>query len=349
VHLELTDEQAALRDSVREVLDDLAPLAVARAVHEKGDPGVDLWGRLVDLGWPALTVAEDAGGLGLGPVELALVCEELGRHAAPTPFLATAALYLPAVRGTTLVAEVVAGTTGTLAVADAPDRWDATTATAAADLLTATKHQVLDGASADRVAVAVTAPDGSAAVAVCDRAAVTADAVPTSDPTRPWATVSLSTADVVETVAVDLPRVLAEGTVALAADVVGACSAAFDLTKSHVSAREQFGAPVGSFQAVKHKLVDCFVAIERARAAVWFAALALAEDDPRWREATHMAKAAAGDCARLVAQEAIQLHGGIGYTWEHDVHLLVKRAKSGEVMLGTAGWHRQQLAALLLT
>src|SRR5207248_2161621 len=120
-----------------------------------------------------------------------------------------------------------------------------------------------------------------------------------------------------------------------------------DVALDHAKTRHQFGVPIGSFQAVKHKLADMFVAVERARACVWFAALTIAEDDERRALATSMAKAAAGDAQRLVVQDGIQLMGGIGYTWEHDMHLYVKRAKAGDAMLGTAAEHRLRVAALL--
>jgi alkylation response protein AidB-like acyl-CoA dehydrogenase len=111
--------------------------------------------------------------------------------------------------------------------------------------------------------------------------------------------------------------------------------------------REQFGVPIGSFQAIKHKFADLLVALERARATCYFAALTIAEDDDRRALATSMAKAAAGDCQRLVAQEGIQVLGGIGYTWEHDMHLYVKRAKAGDALLGTAGRHRLRVAEFI--
>jgi alkylation response protein AidB-like acyl-CoA dehydrogenase len=146
----------------------------------------------------------------------------------------------------------------------------------------------------------------------------------------------------------DIDRALAEATVGLALEMVGASQAIFDITLEYAKQREQFGVPIGSFQAVKHKLADMAVALERARATSYFAALTLAEDDPRWRTATSVAKIAAGDCQRLLAQEGIQLHGGIGYTWEHDMHLYVKRVKSGEALFGTSAEHRARLGERLL-
>ena len=122
--------------------------------------------------------------------------------------------------------------------------------------------------------------------------------------------------------------------------MVGACQTIFDTTVAYAKERHQFGVPIGSFQAVKHKLANLYVALERARATAYFAAACIAEDDPRRAVAASMAKAAAGDCQRVVAADGIQLLGGIGYTWEHDQHLFVKRVKLGEILFGSAAHHR---------
>ena len=362
--LELTADQQALLESVRDVLSTECPPALARAVHEGSGSSAALWRRMVELGWPALTLPEHVGGLGLGAVELAVVSEQLGRRVSPGPFLATVGLFAAVVRSagtpeqqdTFLRPVAEEGRTGTVAVAEHPARWAPGDITASVGAegdgyrVRATKHQVLDGASAQEIAVV--ARDGADVVVVVVPAAdVTATAVRTPDPTRPWAGVTIDT--VVPADRVLRPdgdavgTALQEATVALAAETVGACQAALDLTLEHVRTREQFGVPVGSFQAVKHRAVDMHVAVERARATVYFAALAVAEDDPRRALAAHMAKAAADDCAAIVGQESIQLHGGVGYTWEHDLHLYVKRAKSAEAMLGGARWHRQRVADLV--
>jgi alkylation response protein AidB-like acyl-CoA dehydrogenase len=129
--------------------------------------------------------------------------------------------------------------------------------------------------------------------------------------------------------------------------MVGTCQAIFDTVLAYVGQREQFGVKVGSFQAVKHKLANMYVALESARATAYFAAAAIAEGDERRDVAVAMAKAGAGDCQKLVTQDGIQLLGGIGYTWEHDMHLYVKRAKAGAALFGTASEHLEDLAGLL--
>ena len=129
--------------------------------------------------------------------------------------------------------------------------------------------------------------------------------------------------------------------------MVGTAQSIFDVTLEYAKHRVQFGVPIGSFQATKHKFADMLIALERARSTGYFAALTLAEDDARRTTAASVAKAAAGDCQRLLAKEGIQIHGGIGYTWEHDMQLYVKRIKSSEQLFGTAAWHRARLADAL--
>jgi alkylation response protein AidB-like acyl-CoA dehydrogenase len=190
-------------------------------------------------------------------------------------------------------------------------------------------------------------------VVPADAAGVTVEPVHAFDPSRPIATVSF------DRVHVDDDRVLRgggpdagrraleEATVALALETVGTCQAIFDVALAYAKDRHQFGVPIGSFQSVKHKFADLLVAVEKARATCYFAVATIAEDDARRTLATSMAKSAAGDCQRLLAQEGIQIHGGIGYTWEADVHLYVKRAKTGDALLGTAREHRARVADLI--
>jgi alkylation response protein AidB-like acyl-CoA dehydrogenase len=133
----------------------------------------------------------------------------------------------------------------------------------------------------------------------------------------------------------------------MALSTVAACRAIFEMTLQYAKDREQFGRPIGSFQALKHRLADMYLAVERASSLAYFAVLTIAEDDDRRAVATAMAKAAAGDCQRLLARDGLQLHGGVGFTWEHDLHFLLKRAKAGDLLFGTAAVHRAHLARLL--
>ena len=144
-----------------------------------------------------------------------------------------------------------------------------------------------------------------------------------------------------------LGRALERATVAAALECVGTCQTLLETTVEHARHRRQFDQPIGAFQAIQHKCADMFVQVEKARATGYFAMMAIAEDDPRRTLAASMAKAAAGDCQRLLAKEGIQIHGGIAYTWEHDMHLYVKRAKSLEPLFGSSSTHRARIADLL--
>ena len=370
MELDLSGEQEQLRTSVREVLERECPTTVVRDLVERGTAPSALWSRMVELGWPALALPEDVGGLGLGFVELAVVIEELGRRISPGPFLATVTQLAPLVRlaGTpeqarALLGPVVGeGRTGTVAVTEDGARWApdavATTAQRAGSgwVLRGRKAQVLDAATADEVAVVAHVEGAGLGVFVVPGAELPDRCTATGiDLTRPWGEIGLDGVHVPPERALGEPgtsdsavaQALEESTVALAIETVGVCAAAFETTLAYAKVREQFGVPIGSFQAVKHRLADLHVAIERARATAYFAALAIAEDDPRRAVAASMAKVAAGECQRLVAQDAVQLLGGIGYTWEHDQHLWVKRAKSGEALLGGTAYHRQRIADFL--
>jgi alkylation response protein AidB-like acyl-CoA dehydrogenase len=366
--LEFTDDQQELRRTARAVLEDACPPSVVRAVYEGRGDGSDLWATLVGLDWPALGLAPGHGGLGLGPVEVGIVVEELGRAVAPVPYLATVGQFVPLVveAGSAFrLTDVAAGTcTGTLALAEG-GRWSAdavrTTARPAGPggwVLDGVKSHVLDGATASELAVVARAADGGAlGVYAVPAAAVTAAPTAVIDPTLPIATVRLSGVEVggdrvlVEpgdpSAAAVVERALQHATALLALSTVATCRAVFETTLQYAKDRHQFGRPIGSFQALKHRLADCYLAVERATAVAWYGLLTVAEDDDRRAVATAMAKAAAGECQRLLTRDGLQLHGGIGFTWENDLHFLLKRAKAGDLLLGTAATHRAALARLL--
>jgi len=352
VELEFSEEQQELRSSVRAFLERECPIAVVRAVVEKGTPPDELWAQMVDLGWPALTVPEAYGGLGLGFVELAVVAEELGRAMAPGPFLATVTQFVPAVRlaGTPdqqrRFLEPVAA--GELIGALAPNGDVTATPKDGGWSLSGTVRHVVDGDRADEIAVAAQV-DGDRRLFVVKAAEALSTREHTLDQSRPLATVVFDNTSVSSDRALGatFERVVEEATAALALEMVGTCQSIFDVALEYAKERHQFGVPIGSFQAVKHKLADMFVALERARATAYFAAATIAEDDDRRPLAVAMAKAAAGDAQRLIAQEGIQLMGGIGYTWENDMHLYVKRAKTGDALLGTSSDHRARVARII--
>jgi alkylation response protein AidB-like acyl-CoA dehydrogenase len=362
---EFTDEQLELRDNARSVLAAACPPAVVRAVYEgKGDGG-DLWATLVDLDWPALGLPEAHGGLGLGFLEVGIVAEELGRAVAPSPFLATVTQLAPVLReagSSFLLPAIAAGTcTGTLAVAE-DGVWRpagvTTTARPAGGgwVLDGVKSHVLDGATASELAIVARGEDGLG-VFVVPGGAVAAVPHTVIDPTLPIATVTLAGVEVSDDRVLVAPgdpaaervveRALQVATTALSLSTVATSRAIFEMTLQYAKDREQFGRPIGSFQALKHRLADCYLAVERAASLAYFAALTIAEDDDRRAVATAMAKAAAGDCQRLLTRDGLQLHGGIGFTWEHDLHFLLKRAKAGDLLFGTAATQRAHLAHLL--
>jgi alkylation response protein AidB-like acyl-CoA dehydrogenase len=356
--VELTDEQLELQRVAREVVEAQCPASLVRAVVEDDEDTTALWKGLVDLEWPGLALAVEDGGSGATAVELGLLVEQLGWAADPTPFLATTTQHLPLVREgqrgparAERLAAVVAGSPGAAVL-------DPTCCTARRDgdawRVRGSAAHVLDGDRAEALAIVATTDEGLACLLI-----PTADAAvarePSTDGSLHLATVRL------DDVLVDAGRVTtgpevesalaaasAEALVGLSAAVVGASQRVFDLVLEHVRTRRQFGVPIGSFQAVKHMAVDVYLAIERARAVGQRAAQAVAEGSDGRSLLAAMAKAAAGDAQRLTVQHGIQLFGALGYTWENDLQLFLKRAKTLDVLLGTAREHRQVLARAAL-
>ena len=374
MELEFTDDQEELRDGVRAMLGRECPMSLVRSVVEDGVSADGLWKQMVDLGWPALTIDEAHGGLGLSTVELAVVVEELGRAVAPGPFLSTVSQFAPLVREAgsaeqqqRFLSGVAEGSLmGALAIAEPGAAFDPAAVRASATRdgdgwkLGGEKQYSLGAVEADEIAVVArvegTEGDDGIAAFVVPRSDVTITPVEALDPTRSLGTVGLDGARVADDRVLGEPgpatakavrRAVEEAVTALALETVGVCQTILDVTLEYAKQREQFGVPIGSFQAIKHKFADMLVALERARATGYFAALTLAEDDERRSLAASTAKAAAGDCERLLSKEGIQIHGGIGYTWEHDMHLYVRRAKTDGMLLGTAADHRARIADLL--
>ena len=366
--LELSEDQRALRDGVRRVLEEQCPPALPRAVHEAGETGSALWQQMAGLGWPGVAIAEAQGGLGRGAVELCLVAEELGRAVAPGPFLATATQLAPLLQeapdsplAVRLLQRIAEGRlSGSVALAE-DDRWDVATIACHARpvsggfRLDGRKTAVFAGASADEIAVIARAEAGLG-VFLVPRAAVKVQERRVVDPTLGLVDLVLDGAAVQAERVLLAPgpateraaeRALEVATVALALATIGCCRRIFELTLEYAKVRRQYDRPIGSFQALKHRLADMYLTVERATALGYFAALTLAEEDPRRGEATALAKVEAGDCQRLVVEEGLQLHGGIGFTWEHDLHLFLRRAKAGDPLLGSATEQRAKLARRL--
>jgi alkylation response protein AidB-like acyl-CoA dehydrogenase len=373
MELEFTTDQDELRDSIRAVLAKESPVTLAREVAETDKRPDALWSTMCELGWPALTIPEEYGGIGLGMLEAGILAEELGRVITPGPLLPTLTQFVPAIRATATDAQaerflgaVASGDmTGSLAITERGSSFDPADVHATATLdgndvaLAGQKRFVMEGDAVDELVVVAREPgttgsDGVCAVVVPIESSRTTP-VRVIDGTRRLAHVELDGVRVPRerllggegSAAPALGRAIEEATVALALEMVGTAQTIFDVTLEYAKQREQFGVPIGSFQAIKHKFADMMISLERARSTCYFAALTIAEDDPRRTSATSVAKAAAGDCQRLLGRDGIQIHGGIGYTWEHDMHLYVKRMKSGEGLFGTSAAHRARIADLL--
>ena len=370
MELDFTSDQEELRASVRSFLDKECPLELVRSVVEGGEATSTLWVSMVALDWPALAVPEENGGLGLSIVETAVVVEELGRAVAPGPLLPTVTQFAPMVReiGTPeqrqrFLSEVASGAlTGTVALADHARGWSLGDVTMTAEraeggwVLDGTKLGVLAGEGMTEVVVVARVGDGVGAFVV-PAAEARLTPVRSLDASRPLSTATLDRVLVPDDRALGEPgsaastqgatRALQEATAALALETVGVCDALFQMVLSYVKDRKQFGVPIGSFQAVKHKMTNMFLAIERARSLCYFAIAAIDEDTPARGTAVSMAKAASDDCQRTVCRDSLQSFGGIGYTWEHDGHLLIKRAESAGALLGGSAEHSLAVAAAL--
>ncbi|MCP2336427.1 acyl-CoA dehydrogenase family protein [Actinomadura rupiterrae] len=366
-----TEELRELRAMLRRFFAEHAPVAEARRQMATRD-GFDreLWRRMAgELGLQGLAVPEEHGGSGFGVRELAVVFEEMGRVLYCGPFLATVGLALPALLAagaTDDLPGIADGTTiATLAWTE-DDRWAAPPAMTCEDgRLTGTKTYVLDGHTADLVLVTArtgtstgTGTDtgsgsgtGVALFAVDgDAPGLTRTPLPTLDQTRKLARLHFENVDAL-LISSDAEAVLARArdvaAALLAAEQVGGAERALQMTVDYAKVREQFGRPIGSFQAVKHRCADMFVQVESARSAMLNAAAAADDSPGELPVAAALAKAFCSDAYFHVAGETIQLHGGIGFTWEHDAHLYFKRAKSSQELFGPPAMHRNRLADLV--
>jgi alkylation response protein AidB-like acyl-CoA dehydrogenase len=365
MYLEFDDEQLELRDTARAALARECPPQLVRDVAAGGLRGDELATALTWLGWPALTIGVDLGGLGRSFVELAMVLEELGRAAAPGSFLATMTQFVPVVRevGTTaqahrFLAGVASGElTGTLALHEG-GRWDPDTVMATAErdgdgwLLRGHKQHVLGAPDVDEAVVAARRESGTLGLFVVPAAELTFKRTASLDPTRTLANVELNSIWVPDARMLGaqdadagkaLARALNEATVGLALDALGACGALFD-TSLDVARN---GGAAG--QATEHALADVLVAIETARAAVYQAACAVAEADASAAHAASVAKAAIGECQRLVTRHSLEICGAARDHDGRDLALWIGRAKADDLLFGSAADHRRIVADHVLS
>jgi alkylation response protein AidB-like acyl-CoA dehydrogenase len=370
VDFSFTPEQELLRRTARDVLAECAPIERVRAMIGDGAGLGDVeWRRMAALGWQGLPFPETYGGSDLGMLEMTIVLEEMGRVLLPGPFIGTVLAGLAilaagsdAQRARWLPRLCDGSLRATVALLEESGRWDASAITAPARrdgdafVLAGTKRFVPEAARADLLLCAVRSADERALVLVVVEAGTPGLAITplaSMDRTRPVADVALDgvRVEAANVLACDgeavLARLLDRGRIALAADMAGGAERVLELTVEYAKVRRQFGRAIGSFQAIQHQCADMLVEVEKAKTATYYAAWADSEDADDAALAAATAKAIAGDAYRFVTARAIQVHGGIGFTWEHDLHLYFKRAQSGEVTFGDAAWSRELAARRL--
>lgn len=312
----LNEDQHMLRSSARDFLAKEWPAAEMRRMLDPEDgakAAATLWGKIVELGWPALLVPEEQDGLGLGVFDLAVLMEEMGRRLVPGEFLGSAVLA-------TLLGSP-ASETRTAVLCDDDERLRYALGAAGADQVVLVRGDELFRLRTREVEI-----------------------VPSLDPTRPLGRVSFVDVGEPAGAASNPARALDVATVALAAEMVGGAAELLDQVVAYVKDRKQFGVPVGTFQAVQHRAADMLIRIEKARSAAYHAALVADEAPEELPMAASAAKVAANQAYVWCSQQAIQLYGGLGFTWEQDLHLYFKRAKASEYLLGSTAYHLDRIA-----
>lgn len=370
IQFAFTNEQEQFRTAIRRFLQEKSPPTEVRRLMdtvEGYDP--EIWRQLSEqLALPGIHIPEQFGGAGFGMVELCIVMEEMGRALLCAPYFSTAVLATNAIlnagteaQKSSLLADLANGARlATLAVTEPNGQWDpqavALVATPVADgfRLDGTKSYVVDGHVANLLVVAGRTPgttglDGLALFTVrADSSGIERRSLASMDPTRKLAHIDFHGVQAqllgnANDGAKALVRTLDQAAIALANEMVGGAQTLFDSAVNYTKLRVQFGRTIGSFQAIKHKCADMLLEMELAKSAAYYAAQAAAADDPEWPALACLAKAAASDMYLHIAIETIQIHGGIGFTWDNDTHLWFKRAKSSEVFLGEPYYHRELL------
>ncbi len=372
-----TEEQELLRDTARKFLDGECPTTFVRRMMATDDAVTpEFWQKLADQGWLGITYPEADGGSGLGLVDLIVLMEEIGRAVMPGPYPASVLLGgatiaeagSPAQRQEFLPRIAAGEAKATLAATEPNARWDAAGVTLGARetrgtfTLSGTKLFVPDAHLADVLVVAARTRDGSTMedgvslfLVPKGTPGIAVRLLPSVDETRKLCEVKFDNVALPATALLGelhdgwpaLSRVTDKAAVALSAEICGAAQRVLDMTVEYAKLRQAFGKPIGSYQGVKHKCADMLIEIENAKSLTYYAAWAVDEEEPDAGIAVSMAKAAASDAGRKVCAAGIQLHGGIGMTWEHDLQLYLKRAKASEIALGDATWHRERIARLM--
>ncbi len=366
-----SEEQQLLRATTESFLTAEAPIAYARDFSEQDVPLLDeaLWQRMVALGWTGLTVSEENGGAGLGVLEAVVLAEEMGKVLLPGPWLSTVALAVPVLtavggeRADELLAAIAVGEARvSLAMLEESGSWnpaDVELAAASSEegfVLEGTKLFVPDACFATHLLVVAAVDDGLGVFVVeTGQAGLTMETMATVDATRRLSLVELKAVQLPASAllgnkalsAAELDGPISSAVCVLAAEMCGVASTALDLTLDYLGVREQFGKRLSSFQALQHRCADMKVSLENARSLVYYAAWAVEEGRDDSALAVAMAKAWCSDGCSEVVAAAIQLHGGIGFTWEHDLQLLFRRVKGSEASWGDATVQREKVASLL--
>ena len=366
-----SEEQDQLRDAVRRFLESKSPSSEVRRLMETTegyDPAV--WSQMAnELGLQSIHIPEEYGGQGFTFVELAIVLEEMGRVLQCAPYFSSVVLGADAImnagtdaqKGDLLPGIASGETIATLAFTEPNGRWDASgiemevQGSGDSSTLSGTKMFVIDGHIANLVVVAARAggtsgEDGISFFAVDgDASGLTRTPLATMDQTRKQARLDFENVAARPIGAAGsgwpaLSKTLDQAAVCLANEMVGGAQKVLEMSVEYAKVRVQFGRPIGSFQAIKHKCADMLLETESGKSAAYYAAWAAAEDNEELPVAASLAKAYCSDAYFHAATENIQIHGGIGFTWEHDAHLYFKRAKSSEILLGDATYHRELLA-----
>lgn len=360
-----TEEMGLVRSTAREYLEDRYSTTRVRELM-MSDTGFDraAWTEFAEMGWTGLAIPEEHGGAGYGFLELSIVLEEMGRQVTPGPFFASAVLATTAIldlgspeQQAGILPGLASGQTiATLAMFESSRDWGLTNIASRGSkrgdgwVVSGAKRHVLDGHLADKILVVAKVNDGLGVFVVDSQATgVEISQVPVLDPTRRQSEVRFNDVNA-EMLLGDRPgdvaRVLALGSTALAAEQAGGAQRCLEMAVEYALARHQFGRPIGSYQAIKHRCAEMLMKVEHAKSTAYHGARVT--DDPS--ELAIAAPLAASICSEAylwAAAESIQIHGGIGFTWEHDAHLYLKRAKSSSLLLGDTGYHRRRLADAL--
>jgi len=364
-----TEEQDMIRDTARQFLEDRVGLGRVRdlMMSEEGfDPVI--WKEMAELGWTGLAIAEGHGGAGFGPVEMGVLLEEMGRQVTPGPFFASAVLATTAIQeiGSSSQQEawlprLASGeTVASLAVFEEPRNWSPADPSTSAFLsddrwtINGSKRSVMSGGTADILLVTAGTEDGVGVFLVDPGSdGVVIEEEPVLDPTRRQAKMRLDSV-VVDSAArlgesdatAALGRTLALGTVALACEQVGGAQRCMEMSVEYAKTRYQFGRPIGSYQAIKHRCANMLMRVEHAKSAAYHATR-VTEDPSELAIAAPLAGSVASKAYVWVAGENIQVHGGIGFTWEHDAHIYLKRAMASSLSLGSPHHQRDLLGRAL--